>query len=297
MSVLSMLWQHVDFSGFLTTADSGSYRYYWNKYGAGLNDEFSSMRAWANGNRGNVYAFEHMNFDGRFASLNVGGKFSSSWWSYLGNDFNDVVSSSLIIARAPKERETEVALRANVTGQFTTIFDQQTAGKPVSRSGNPRMYATFFPSYDPDKVFATIEQELTVKVRIPIKTRIKFWNPFGDDYIVEIDLGQMRWSDYKAWVQYDIAFYLVNETLLGAAAWSRVKVESGLFSQNVLDELKEPLHLAKGAMTVSIDGALRLFRQSRFSDVYLLPGSPPNMDLAGQKGSYDDDVTLVLVSD
>lgn len=295
MAIVSTLWEHADFGGFTSTSNSANYRYYWNKFGSAQNDKFSSMRAWGNGNRGNVYAFEHIDFNGRFASLNVGGKYSSAWWSYLGDDFNDIVSSALIIARSPRQNETEVALRANVTSQFATIFDQKTQGKPVSRSGDPCMYATYFPSYDPDKVFATIEQELTVQVRIPIKTRIKIWNPFGDDFYIEIDLGQVRWSDYKAWVRYDIYFYVVNGTLHGRAWWSHVTVESGLLSQQVHDDLAPELHGAKPDFTSSIEAALRLFANRRFSDAYLLPGSPPDMDAAGQKGRYDDDVTLVVV--
>lgn len=296
MSVTATLWEHINFGGFSSTSDSGQFRYFWNKYGAGQNDEFSSMRAWDNDSRGNFYAFEHINFDGHFASLNVGGQFSSAWWTYLGDDFNDVISSSLIIARSSKDKETEVALRSNVTSQFTTIFDSKTQGKPVSRSGDPRMYATYFPDYEADKAFATIEQELTVQVRIPLKTRIKVWNPFGDDWYIEIDLGQVRWSDYKAWVRYDIFFFVRDGQLHGAAWWSHVTVESGPFSQSVLDDLAPPLHEAKADLTAAITAALGLFARGRFSDAYILPGSPPDMDLAGQKGSYDDDVTLVVVA-
>jgi hypothetical protein len=104
MSVTSVLWEHKDFGGVSSTSDSGTFRYFWNKYGSARNDTFSSMRAWAAGHRGNVYAFEHINFDGAFAALNVGGGFSSAWWSYFGDDFNDKVSSSLIVARASKSR-------------------------------------------------------------------------------------------------------------------------------------------------------------------------------------------------
>lgn len=292
MSVTSVFWEHINFEGASSTSDSGPYRYFWNKYGSNKNDTFSAMRAWTAGHRGNVYAFEHINFDGDFAALNVGGRFSSAWWAYLGDDFNDKVSSSLIIARAPKSAETEVPLRAGVTSKFATIFDNKTQGKPVSRSGDPRMYATYFPSYDPDKAFATIDQSLTVQVRIPLKFTI--WNPFGDD--IEIDLGQLRWSDYKAQVRYDILFFVSQDGKLhGRAWWSHVWVESGPFSQKVYDELAPQLHDAKGDLTSAIEDALVPFARSKFSDAYLLPGSPPDMEQAGFKGRYDDDVTLVVV--
>lgn len=292
MSVTAMLWEHRDFAGASSTADSGSFRYFWNRYGSAQNDTFSSMRAWAAGNRGNFYAFEHINFDGAFAALNVGGKFSSAWWSYVGNDFNDVVSSSLIVARSPKDAETEVPLRSNVTSQFASIFDRKSEGKPVSRNGDTRIYATYFPAHDPHKVFATIDQNLKVQVRIPIKTKI--WNPFGDDF--EIDLGKFRWSDYAANLRYDVSFFVSQDGRLhGQVSWMHLWVESGPFSRRVHDDLKPPLLEAAGNVTAAIEGALALFARGKFSDAYLLPGPPPNMDLAGFKGRYDDDVTLVVV--
>ena len=216
--------------------------------------------------------------------------------SYFGSDFNDKVSSALIIARAPKGAETEVALGRNVTSQFTTIFDSKTKGKPVSRNGDPRVFATYFPSYDPGNAFASVEQALTVQVRIPLKTTIKIWNPFGDDWEIEIDLGQVRWSDYAASVRYDISFFVKDGRLHGQVSWVTVWVEGGAFSKQVFNELQPELVAAAADVTSAIEGALALFSRSKFSDAYLLPGSPPDMDLAGVKGRYDDDVTLVVVA-
>lgn len=292
MSVITTLWEHKDFQGQSFSSNSGNWRYFWNTWG-GANDFFSSMRSWSNGNRGNAYAFEHIDFSGRFAALNVGGAFSSSWWSYFGDDFNDQVSSSLIVAREPRERETEMALGGVVIPQFASLLDTKVAGKPVSRDGDPRVYATYFPSYDKDRVFATIDQKLTVQVRIPIKFTIP--NPFGDD--IEIDLGQFRWSDYEARVRYDVVFFIGGDGVVhGAAAWSHVWVEAGPFSQRVFDELAPQLHGAKPDLTSAIEGALALLGRRRFRDAYLLPGPVPDMNLAGFKARYDDDVTLVLVA-
>jgi hypothetical protein len=251
---------------------------------------FSSMRAWSRGSRGNAYAFEHINFTGRFAALNVGGGFSSAWWSYFGDGFNDRVSSSLIVARGPRQSETEVPLRNNIASQFTSLFDAKTAGQPVSRNGDPRVYGTFFPSYDSGKVFATVEQNLKVKVRIPLK--IEMPDPFAD-----IDLGTFRWSDYSANVRYDILFFVSRDGVLhGNAWWSHVWVEAGPFSQRVHDELAPTLHGAKRDLTAAIESALALFARRRFSDVYLLPGPPPDMNQAGFTAQHDDDVTLVVVA-
>lgn len=296
MSVTTTLWEHKDFGGFSATADTGTSRYRWVKYGSAQNDEFSSMRAWAHGNRGNAYAFEHTDFRGRYMSVNVGGAFSSSWWSYFGGAFNDVVSSLLVIAREPADRESEVALGAVVRGQFASMFDAKTAGKPVSRDGEPRLYGTFFPSWDPNGIFVTIDQDLTVQVRIPLKKKIKIWNPFGDDLVIEVDLGEVRWVDYRARVTYDVAFYVdAGGTLHGYARRSWVWVEGGIVSQQVLDELAPQLHAAKPDLTAAVEGALQAFRRLRFRDVYLLPGGRPDMARAGEQGRYDDDVTLVAV--
>jgi hypothetical protein len=292
MSVTATLWEHINFGGQSFTSNSTTFRYFWNTWGA-HNDIFSSMRAWSTGHRGNVYAFEHINFTGKFAALNVGGKYSSSWWSYFGDDFNDRVSSSLIVARAPQEAETAVPLRNNISSQFTSLFDARTAGRPVSRNGDPRIYATFFPGYDSRKVFATIDQNLTVQVRIPLKVKIP--RPFGG--VFEIDLGNFRWSDYAANVRYDILFFVSDEGQLhGTAWWSHVWVESGPLSQKVHDELAPTLHAAKSDITSAIESQLALFSRRRFSDVYLLPGPAPDMDQWGFKAQHDDDVTLVVVA-
>jgi len=155
------------------------------------------------------------------------------------------------------------------------------------------MYANYFPAHDPRNVFASIDQNLKVQVRIPLKATI--WNPFGDDF--EIDLGQFRWSDYAANLRYDISFFVSQDGHLhGRVSWVHVWVESGPFSQKVHDELQPQLMEAAGDVTAAIEGALALFARGKFSDAYLLPGSPPDMDQAGFKGRYDDDVTLVVVS-
>jgi hypothetical protein len=289
MSVATTLWEHKNFEGQSFTSDSGAFRYFWNTWG-GHNDMFSSMRTWTNGHRGNAYAFEHINFAGRFAALNVGGAFTSSWWSYFGGAFNDKVSSSLIVAREPQQVETEVALRSLIVSQFSSLFDARVADKPVSRDGDPRVYATFFPSYDSGKVFATIDQNLKVQVRIPIK--IEMPDPFGD-----IDLGSFRWSDYAANVRYDILFFVSSDGVLhGNAWWSHVWVEAGPFSQKVHDELAPSLHGAKGDLTSAFESAMALVARRKFSAVYLLPGPVPDMSQAGFFAQYDDDVTLVAVA-
>ncbi len=265
MSVVCTLWVDRDFQGLSKTSDSGNFRYYWNRWGA-TNDVFSSMRAWGQGNRGNAWAFEHINFDGRFAALNVENG-ASSWWSYFGGAFNDVVSSSLIVAREPND--IVVPLGQQVGSAFTSLFDAQTAGTRLSRVGGPRVYGTFFPDYDPSRVFMTIDQNLTVSVP--------------------------SWPDYSANVKYDVEFYLSGGKLHGYARWSHVWVESGVFSGSVYDGIAPGLHGAKSSLTSAIESQLALFSSRNFADVYLLPGPPPDMSQFGFFAKHDDDICLTLV--
>jgi len=300
MAIISTLFEHANFAGASSTSNSASFRYYWNRYTGSQNDLYSSMMANGGGDRGNVYAFEHIDFSGRYASLNVGGAYNTAWWSYFGDDFNDQVSSSLIVARSPVQLETEVALRAQVVPRFSSIFDAKTFGKPVSRKGDPRLYATYFPSYDRNSALLTIDQKLNVKVRIPLKIEeLPVWTPWSKWDTIDIPdidtLEKLRWSDYEATVRYDVEFFVIDGKLQAAARWLRLHVEDGLLHDRVYEDLFPQLMDAAQSVTDAFQSALALFAMGRFSDVYLLPGRPPSMNLAGENGSYDDDVTLVIV--
>ncbi|WP_148085938.1 hypothetical protein [Actinocorallia herbida] len=262
---MSTLWVDRDFQGLSKTSDSGGYRYYWNRWGA-TNDVFSSMRAWGQGDRGHAFAFEHIDFNGRFAALNVESG-ASSWWSYFGSSFNDVVSSSLLVVRAPSD--ILVPLRQQVAPTFASMFDAQTAGTQLSREGDPRVYGTFFPGHDADRVFMTIDQDLNVAID--------------------------TWPDYSANVKYDVEFYLSGGKLHGYARWSHVWVESGIFSGDVHDAIAPRLHAAKGDITSAIEAQLAVFADMNFSDTYLLPGPQPDMARFGYFAAHDDDICLAVV--
>lgn len=277
MSVMAMLCEHADFDGFPFVADSGSSRYFANKYDGFWNDRFSSIRLWEFGHRGHIYAFETIDFTGRFASLNVGDGFSSSWWSYLGDDFNDVVSSSILVAREPADRETVIPLRAQIVPQAAAIFDRATEGGPVTRLGEPRIYGTFFPSFARTRIFATIELLMMVKLDITIGL---------------LDLPTLpHWAS----VLYHIEFSVPNGQLQARAWRGRTRV-IGALASDVLRQLLPPLDDAAADLNSALTSALGLFARDRYSAAYLLPGSPPAAGQFAQMGSYDDDVTLVVVA-
>jgi hypothetical protein len=266
MSVVSTLWVDRDFQGLSKTSDTApNFRIRWNRWAA-TNDVFSSMRAWGMGDRGHAFAFEHINFDGRFAALNVGPG-QSSWWSYFGSAFNDVVSSSLIIVREPND--IVVPLGQQVSSTFASMFDAQTAGTALKRVGNPRVYGSFFPGHDASRIFMTIDQNLTVEIS--------------------------GWPDYDANVRYDVEFFLTGTKIHGRAKWSHVWVEAGIFSQTVYDRIAPRLHGAKGSLTSAVENQLRLFASRNFREVFLIPGPRPNMNQFGYFAKHDDDVCLAVV--
>ncbi|MEV2266283.1 hypothetical protein [Nonomuraea africana] len=261
-----MLFEHRDFRGFSRTIDNTGFRYFWNRYGGAEHDAFSSMRLFGRGHVGHAYAFEHINHDGRFAALNANNP-GDVFWSYFGDAFNDVVSSSLVVVR--DQNEIVVPLRQQVASTFASMFDAMAAGTRIARVGAPRVYGTFFPSYDNTRIFLTINQNLTVRIS--------------------------GWPDYDANVKYDIEFFLAGAKLNGFARWSHVWVEAGLFSQQVFDRIKGPLHAGKANLTSAVQQQLRLFSGRNFRGVYILPGPRPNMSQFGFFGHSDQEVCLVAV--
>jgi hypothetical protein len=277
MTVLNALYVDAGFQGegFFTSANTN--RYSWNTWG-GHNDLFSSMRCYSFGQRGNSYAFEHIDFSGRYAALNVGGAYSSAWWAYFGDDFNDAVSSSLVVAREPADRESAFALKAPIVNQFGPILAAKTVNTPLSIDGGPEVYATFFPSWSPNDVFLAVRQNFTAAIKISV-------GPFGISYTFDYDV-RATW--------YIRLFVTQDGGLHARAVRSEVSVH-GVEPDAFLAQAGPPLHAAKSDITARIEGQLALLARRRYSDAYLLPGPAPDMQQAGFSGRHTDDVCLVLV--
>lgn len=285
MSVFVTLWEHANFGGFPWSLDSGGYRYRGFKFGKAENDKFSSMRAWDAGNRGNVFAFEHRDFNGRFAALNVGGGYSSAWWSYFGSAFNDAVSSVLVVSRAKKDQEIEFTIKEQVTAIFTNLFNayvveigdwlsEREDPPQVDSRGGPTVYPNFFPSHDKKNVFVRLEHQVRVT---------------PDSFF-----GYQAYNSYDATVRFDLSFKSEGGKVRAEVGWYWVDVEAGQYSKLIADDLAKGFGPMCADLAASVESALRLSSYIKTVDAYLLPGRPPDMSTVGNFGVSDNDITLVI---
>lgn len=276
MTVFGEFFEHNNFGGDSYTAElTNNWRYWWVKFGGDLRNEISSMRARAYGGRsGNAYGFTRNDFLGDMAALNMGENWTC-WWSSLGSDMNDDIESGLLINRS--DDETELNMKDLLGAAFADAFDEATQGTQVSRRGDPKIYSVFWPSWDSDRKFVRIEQDMRV----------------------ELDW----WPDYDAQVQYDIYFYVSGGEVHAYVARIRTWVEGGIFSGSINDELHPQMvdgaddldeQLENGLALLNLLGALG----GGFTGVYLLPGNPPNMTPPagnfGRMGSAYENSTVVL---
>ena len=112
-------------------------------------------------------------------------------------------------------------------------------------------------------------------------------------------------DDYHSYIAYDIALNLQSITRMRAeVAWVTTWVESGLFTDDVFDQLSGEAMGAVGDLNQAL-GALgdlteviAAFRKRFFSQPYLLPGMLPNMPPPdanfGAMGDSNDGATIVL---
>jgi hypothetical protein len=274
MAVSASFFKHSNFNGYSESFNlSNNWRYWWIKFGSGLRNEITSMRATAySGFDGNVYGFTRNDFLGQFASLNMGEGWTC-WWSNVGGELNDDIESALLINRNKSEFALE--LKGQISGTFKTELDKALADSQAKRNGEPRVYSVFWPSYDPSKKFVRVEQNLTI----------------------ELDW----WPDYDARIRYDVYLYLNSAgKVQGYVAWAHTWVEGGIFSGDILDELHPKVVAGASDLNGAIQDQLAVFSFFTFSSLYLLPGPqppmPPPSSNFGRIGNALDDATLVLVS-
>lgn len=268
MAVYSEFYQHSNFGGTLEAFNlDNNYRYFWIKFGSALRNQISSIRGHASGGfKGNLFTMSEDHFSGKLISLNMEDGWTS-WWSYVGDNYNDDIESALLVNR--NHNETIIELKDLIMRDFISGFDEETSGTPVSRKGDPVIFTTFWPGFAPDRNFVSIEQNLNV----------------------EIDW----WPDYDAQVRYDIYLYLnSNGNVWGYSYYPYVWVEGGIFSNKIFNELYPKLKNGADSLTKKIQTKLSLLSFKKFRGLYLLPGKKPSGNF-GDFGHTRDNSTLVLV--
>lgn len=278
MSMDCTFYKHDNFRGTRRTHDlPSSWRYKWIRFGSALKNEITSIRArnHSGGPDAHMFAFTKRDFLGEYASLNVPNGWTC-WWNHVGSSRNDDIESALLINRS--NDEFVLGLTDVLADPFSTELAAALQGEDASPRGNPRIYGTFFPSWDPSRVFVTIEHDLRVDVP---------W-----------------WPDYDARLRYDIRFYVNSSNQVRAyVAWIHTWVEGGVFSGKILDQLHPQVVAGAPALNDALAGQLPLldlltaFRGGA-QDVYLLPGREPDMPPPssefGVKGTAKEDCQLVI---
>ena len=293
MTVIATLFEHQDFGGVANTFSTPAGERYRGVRLGQLANEVTSLRATSSGGKdGNVYGFTNRDFDGRFASLNMPEGWTC-WWSNVGS-LNDDIESALLVNRDKEEANLDAGFW--LANAFATKLDEKLAGKPVRRDGDPLVSSVFFPSYDPARVFLRIKQNLVVEVDVGANAEIWGVQVLPSDLIID---------DYHSYIAYDIALDLQSITRMRAeVAWVTTWVESGLFTDDVFDQLSGEAMGAVGDLNQAL-GALgdlteviAAFRKRFFSQPYLLPGMLPNMPPPdanfGAMGDSNDGATIVL---
>lgn len=268
MSVYAEFFEHKDFGGSSESFYlNNSYRYWWIKFGSTFGNRISSFRGHAaNGFNGNLFTMSQNNFSGKLISLNMS-EGSTSWWNWVGSNYNDDIESALLVNR--NKNEMLIELKTLILSDFISGLDDATSGTPVSRKGDPVVYTTFWPSFASDRNFVSIEQNLNVAID---------W-----------------WPDYDAQVRYDIYLYLNgNGNVWGYSYYPYVWVEGGIFSRKIFNELYPKLKEGATTLTQKIQRKLSLLSFKKFNGLYLLPGNKPSANF-GDYGDTRYNSTLVLV--
>jgi hypothetical protein len=269
-------YEHADFGGRSFFTDMTPGWGYWRQpdFGAiGMNDLISSIACNSSLNEvgGSVVLFEHARYFGRYQNYGLipGRRLDIH---YVGNDFNDITSSALIIRRFPKE--TRPVTLSSLVPQ-SAIADIVNATPRVRPAGDViftwDMWPTGGSSNDPhpNDIGRTF-----IYVNVPINV-----------------LTPWPFPDYYAQVRYWIYLY-VDSTgkMQGYVAYWGYYVESGIISGTVAAGLRDAIPRTIPQVNSLIARALGVANLgSPYSYVYYLPG---RFNVAG---NVSDDVTIVAV--
>jgi hypothetical protein len=255
---------------------------YWAEtyVGDAMNDKISSLICTCTSDEvgGNFCLFENANFVGRYQNYNVTVPSGIDGYveedvSYVGDDFNDITSSILLIRRFANET-SPVSIGALVPqNDITNIVNAQSQ---VSSAGaatftwdmwptGPTSSSDWHPN-DPDKVF--------IYVLIPIN----------------VDT-QTIFGTYSAQVRYWIYVYVDgNGQLQGYVDYYGCWVQGGWITGDVQNKLMQKIPGTIGQVNNLVSGALAFANiGGPYRFCYYLPGKN------SLTGSTWDDVTVVAV--
>jgi len=272
-------WGYVDanYGGGSTWADLIQGWIYWRTpdfRSFGMNDALSSLiyGCTTEETGGNVILFENINYNGRYRNYSTQPGFSTGV-SYVGDDFNDITSSTLIVRRFANET-APVSIGSAVPQSAVTDIVNQQGG--VRSAGNTTITWDLWPSGpttgsdphpdDPGKRF--------IYVIVPIMVQTPWYVP-----------------DYYAQVRYWIYLYVdTSGNLQGYVNWYGCYVEGGIVHDQVRDGLMAKIPGTLGQVNNLVSQALALANIGapyRFS--YFLPGRNEF------NGNTSDDVSVVAV--
>lgn len=270
------LFEHADFGGMASFDSMTPGWGYWRRptfVPMGMNDIFSSLSFGASDNEvgGVVLLFEDVRYFGQYRTfIPTPGRTTSL--HYVGNDFNDMTSSALIVRRFPRETRP-VTLSSLV--QKSAIIDIVNRTPKVRPNGDPTFTWDMWPTggtsndWHPNDVNRPF-----VYVIVPIMVHTP-----------------PPWADYNAQARYWIYLYVDgNGQLKGYVAYWGYWVESGIITGKVAEGLRGAIPGTIPQVNALIGGALaRANAGGPYSYVYYLPG---RFQVAGH---VFDDVTVVTV--
>jgi hypothetical protein len=237
------------------------YRYKLVHLRGSLVNRISSMRGYAAGGPGHIYAFTESHLLGKYVALNLSER-HQAWISALDPAHDDTIDLALLVARFPRN-EIAVDLGPAIRPAFAARFDELANGTEVRRSAEPLVFTYFWPGHDPHKIFVSLYQDMVVR-------------------------------DYRAHVRYDVELYLTAERRLDAfVKWTSTWVAGGWSSRALLDALHPRMVAGSYAVTEMLRDKLSLWHSFRWHDFYLLPGPRPS-SLFGERRAATDGSTLVL---
>jgi hypothetical protein len=277
-------WAYVDanFGGASIFADLSQGWVYWatSYVGDAMNDSISSLTLSCTSDEtgGNVILFENANFVGKYLNFGVTVPAGINGYveedvSYVGDDFNDITSSILIVRRFANET-SPVSIGALVPQ--SKILDIVNSQNQISSAGNttftwdrwptgPTSGSDWHPN-DPSKAF------IYLIVPINVDTQTIF-------------------GTYYAQARYWIYLYVDGQgNLQGYVDWYGCYVQGGWITGQVQDQLMQKIPGTIGAVNDLVAQALALANiGAPYRFVYYLPGTN------AASGSTWDDVSVVAV--